>query len=484
MNKDEKIDRVVTPVLVSKITSKDTLKKQKADRGFKIRENHSEKILNYLANLVRALSGKLEVLKADDWPNLLRYLEKNLHIENLEVNIFGRRGEQNSPIIANVSCGDFLYKPSVSFSSNEAISKSIGSFLEHEALKVKKEDLRASIEALKDKGKDFLNPNKLAGFSKEQIEKRMDLHHGDRAPISWTLGENISTNTTSFIPSQLIFSNYDIHLENDEIDPFLRESNSYTASGMFDYDSALLRSLRKAIVNDAFLIHWLNFLTPQRVKIGSIEDVFIREIISNLKKQSLKVSILDISTEDVGIPVYASVIIKNNGVSNFVSVGLGCAGSAIKAIRYSLMKSLSSHYIFEPNIFSPGKLDKENFDETERILFWSNLDDLNKIDWFLKGEEKDIKELESSKSSIESPIEELKTIKKRLRDMGNEYEIYVYFASEKFLKGVNYVVLKTIVPALVPLYLKEKNITLGASRLMGVSEKSKFPNTIPHPILR
>jgi hypothetical protein len=70
--------------------------------------------------------------------------------------------------------------------------------------------------------------------------------------------------------------------------------------------------------------------------------------------------------------------------------------------------------------------------------------------------------------------------------LGKGYEIFYYQARHKILDDLGYFSVQAIVPALVPLYLREVYAPLGAKRLNEVPEKLGFKpaekwNPWPHP---
>jgi hypothetical protein len=82
--------------------------------------------------------------------------------------------------------------------------------------------------------------------------------------------------------------------------------------------------------------------------------------------------------------------------------------------------------------------------------------------------------------------EQLSRLVEYFKSRGNEYEVLLFEAKNKVLSELGYHSVKVVIPAIFPLYLRERFATLGSKRLREFRIKHGLPDdnnyfTIPHP---
>jgi len=177
-------------------------------------------------------------------------------------------------------------------------------------------------------------------------------------------------------------------------------------------------------------------------------------------------------------------------------MGGGCEMDWEKMLLRSLIEATGVYHWWRIKIengkdfFSLGQ-DYEPFYEKsvgqiERLSLWTNEKMFPHFQFFIKGKKQSLREFITRTPKFSAPEEELAYLTERFKLLGHDYEIFYYQASHEALKDLGYFSVKVIVPALVPLYLREIYAPLAAKRLKEVPQKLGFGpaskwNPWPHP---
>ena len=111
---------------------------------------------------------------------------------------------------------------------------------------------------------------------------------------------------------------------------------------------------------------------------------------------------------------------------------------------------------------------------------------LKSIDFFISGKSVSFNDICSIERTFGNSSRELDYVEGLFKSLGPYYDIYYYRAHHTILSKFNFTAVKVIVPKLVPMYLYELNIPVGANRLRSVLNKLgytpiKVLNKVPHP---
>ncbi|TSC77847.1 MAG: ribosomal protein S12 methylthiotransferase [Parcubacteria group bacterium Gr01-1014_29] len=380
-----------------------------------------------------------------------------------------------------------------SFAHAEAISKAIGEYIERFVLLPWRTHsfICASEKDLSRKGYTFLLPRIISKFSEQQKEMHSEFRLNEELPFFWVKGRSFPGGKSILLPSQSVFWGYN---QSHAQEPFLGESNTSGAAGMFTQEGAILSGLRELIHRDGFLIFWLNTIAPPRIDPSTIQNNRISSILRGLKRYRFEVEILDVTT-DIGLPSFVTLLIDGSSGEKRAFIGGGASSVPEEAIEQALAEVLSIYHYWRrggsdhfnlPTPYVP--FSKENsVGHFDRVNLWASPAMFPKLRWFLNGT---VYAFGDRKKNYEicaaDPAHELSFLVQKFKSLGEEYAIYYFEARQKFLNTLRYRVVKTVVPALVPLYLHEHLAPLAASRLVQVPKKLgytaiQFPNPLPHP---
>lgn len=300
--------------------------------------------------------------------------------------------------------------------------------------------------------------------------------------FGWVLGYTLNREIRTFIPAQLVYSNYR-YISKEKI---LSTPISTGAAGGFDKESAILRGIYEVVERDAFMTMYLNKISVPQINTDTIRNKVIRSVIESCQRYRLELYLFDI-TNDVKIPTCMTILIDRSGVGPAITVGakanfnldtaiLGSLGEALM-VRGSIRKEYFNKK-FDTYYIKPYSINTI----TKRGLYWSSLDMIPKLNFLLA--EKPKKSFRKTYINL-SLSEQLVLVQQKLQE--KELNIYYIDVTNDILKKINYHVYKVIIPKLQPLYLDERYKQLHTDRLKEVSDyfrnKKYSINPIPHPFL-
>lgn len=369
-----------------------------------------------------------------------------------------------------------------------ALSKAIGEFLERYFLTIyhTKDFTKGSCRDMERKDYPIIPLDQFAGFSSEQKKTTPHFSWDLDSSFFWAAAKRISNDKRAFVPAQFIFWNY---LFGEE-EPRLVNPTTNGSGGMFSVDEAMLSGLYELIQRDAFLIFWLNNITPSKINPRTVPSDDFQKIFEEAERYRFTTHCLNI-TSNIGVPSFAVVIEDPIQPPRF-SLGGGCNADPVKALVRAIEEAWDVYYWLRKE--RPYSLTESyqpfrtaSINRSERLRLWANPEMAEKFAFLISGEEKQFSEANFRfPSSFSSAKEELRSLARHLESFGPGYEAYHYAVHSPILTQLKYFVVKTVVPQLVPLYLNEAFAPLGARRFREVPEKLGYPpaktwNPWPHP---
>ncbi len=376
-----------------------------------------------------------------------------------------------------------------SMSVDRSMAKVIGEILERYVLTLYKCStlIRASQREIQRARARALPIEALSAFLPSQQARNRRFARDIDTPFHWVRGEMLDGRKT-LIPAQLIFWNYD--LKKDAEEGILGESSTSGAAGHFTREEAVLAGLLEGIERDGFLIYWLNHLSPRRIDVAQIYDKEVCDFLAIIKRYGLDIYFLD-TTSDVNIPSVTCVIVDGRTDVPIITLGGAAGFDLTSTILRSGYEALN---IFQFSEGHPGFVLPEDYEpftdarigHQERVATWRGRHMLERLQFFLSGTPISPSDFLRSTERILSVNERLDHVVRSLDKLGAGYEIYLYEASHDVLRALGYHVVRVVVPALIPLYLRETRATLHAPRLKSVPPKLGYraadtPNPWPHP---
>ncbi len=374
-------------------------------------------------------------------------------------------------------------------SEEMALLKFIGESIERYCLDVyKNKDLIFS--SYKDVKNHAIDIHSIVAVSDKQKQnpyfKRFII--SDTDVLGWVRGISLKTGKSTLIPAQLVYLSYTFP-KNEKI---IYMPISTGAAGGTSLLAALRRGICEIIERDAFLIGYLNKLSPPKIDLKSLKNRDINHWLQLFERYKLELSVLDITTE-LGIPTFLSVVLDHTGIGSAVSAGLKTHLNPLEAILDSIKESQHPRcWVRRMAEEDSGKIKKiRPFDIKtleERALYWFPIKRINNISFLLKRKAENLKKYNFSSATSEK--DQLRLVLQKLWD----YDMDAYFVdiTQSKFRALGYKVVKVIIPQLSPFYLNEDVRYFGGTRLYNVpvtlglrnkplSEESL--NQVPHPFL-
>lgn len=370
-----------------------------------------------------------------------------------------------------------------SLSKEKALLKTLGEVLE-----------RYSLSIYRKKNFNWNNYNNLEGekidpqnfvfFSQKYFhaKPKFKSYVNKNDELNWTKGFSLTQKEEILIPAQLIFVPYRF----EQKEPVIRFPITTGAACYSSLKGAILRGLLEVIERDAFMIYYLNKLSPNIINIENCSDELLKKIAFSIKKYNLELYVLDISTD---VPVYSilTIIIDKTGLGPAISLGMKSDLSLKNAILGAIDEAFQSRpwirtILLKKKLKIKKEIQKRKYlyNLEERGVFWSKIQMINKIKIFLSGKKISIENLSLKKTKNLDTL--LKWFKKE-----NIEVIYKDVTTSNIKKEKIHIV-KVLVPTFQPLYLDERFPYWKGKRLREVPPKLGFNslktvNQFPHPFL-
>lgn len=373
---------------------------------------------------------------------------------------------------------------------DSVLSKTIGEFLERYFLTLfKKKDLvRSSYSVLRSRVK-AIDPTILSHFNDDQKELFPQMIFSNNSIFYWERLTRASTGEEVLVPAQLVYWNYD--RADDQPEPQLAETNTNGAGGMFTKEGAILAGIYELIQRDAFLIYWLNELTPPRVDPESVPDEEFQSIYKDSRRYGFNIHCLN-TTLDTGVPSFVVVIIDNSSRGPYFVLGGGCQADPIRAIRRAIEEAWSIYYwvrprpkLLLPDGYCPFR--DSRIGQYERLRMCASHEMAQHYNFLIRGKLNHFDEhIFKYPKSFLTERDEFDFLIKQVESLGCGYEVYYFLARHNILRRLGYNSARVIVPNFVRLYLHEHLAPMAARRLRDVPLKigvkpRKEPYPVPHP---
>jgi len=408
----------------------------------------------------------------NDYPKLFHaYLRMTPAVQELTDGVF--HGENMS---SNATSTDI----------DTALSKTAGEFLERYSLALHRK-------------KDLLRMNYAAALktgciSLDTYSANMRMEISGEQEFLWVKhGRKIGGTGSVLLPAQLVYWNYD-NRHTDWREPVLSESNTNGAGAGPSLESAIIAGVYELVERDGFLIYWLNSISPSVITPDTVYMPELKSLIDDCKRYGLRVHFLN-TMSDIKIPTCTAVIVDDSGMGPKVTIGAGSASAWEIAMMSALGEALSVAYGLRRRFLQGEDYDylrqndtTLNINKRLRLSIWGNTRMFKHFEFFLTGPEINLSDLRHFEHNCGTKTEELEAIVKAVKDADNSYDIYYYSVKNQVSKELGFSSVKTIIPGLVPLYLREIFLPAGAERLRNVPPKlgrtapptlNKFPHPFP-----
>lgn len=369
--------------------------------------------------------------------------------------------------------------------SNDALRAAIAELLERHALISwdHKKILRSNYK----KFPHAVNPLIFKRFSDKQLENesiRKKHFFSEETEFDWIEAVSLLSGKTTLIPAQLAY----IHYRKNE--PVIGGTTTSGAGAGDTHERAAYAAICENIERDAFMVFWLNMIAPPKIDQSTIKNDNTLQLLREYTYHNIEIYIFDITT-DIDVPTILVLSIDRTGGGPAVHVTAAADLDPEQALYHALLENVKVGTLVMP------KMDEDsirqtnemypNFHISERGIWWSQPENIEKIAWMLEG--KTIP-LQKSKTAAKTYKEKLAYLKKLLERA--EQETFLVDVSTPVADEFGLTVIMSIIPGLYPMYLREEFRYLGVKRLYDLpvklgylkkSRKEEEMNSTPHPFM-
>ncbi len=378
-------------------------------------------------------------------------------------------------------------------SRGAALLGAIGELVERYSLEAFSPDERmvrnGSASAIRGRALDL---SELAGISEER--RRAHTHcamaYEKDTPFRWVRGRSLTEGGAVWVPLQLVSFAHNTLAGAPGGEPLLRPLVSTGAAAHTDRDSALLRGMQEVIERDAFMITWMNGLSPARIDIRAMPNPDIRLYADRLARYGIEAHCLYLPT-DFPVHVVLSVLIGRDGRWPAVSVG----ASARNDLNEALLKALSEAHGCRAWVHMLAEERERGFtvssalpDQKSRVLWWTAPERTADVQFLLEGPlvtPADVFRLRTLPSRHRLAAAELSTLVEHCRTQNIE-ACAVDITPVDVHSTTPFRSVMVVVPALQPLHLG-MHVPFEDGRRMNelpdvfAYTSRHYPNVVPHP---
>lgn len=326
---------------------------------------------------------------------------------------------------------------------------------------------------------NYINPALFSPYSAAQLETSTFMRHRVQPgqAMGWMPARNALTDEVVCIPAQLAYLFY---AQEHRQEPILGADTSSGAAAGVSYEDAAYRAVCELIERDAFLLHWLNKITPPQIDLETVPVPGVQARVREYATYGLELTVLDITT-DIQVPVFLSVLIDRNG-GNAVSVSAAAGYDATAALTKVVNEVLKFSHTPASGVVGVQHMTTPE----QRRSLWSSQEMIPHIEFLLSGPR-----VAFEVGGTRAGASELwRRLKNELRE--KDYSCYIVEVTTPLAQREGLSVVKAVMPELVPLYFDEQRKPLGVSRLFdseivrrhSLGETSvEMINTVPHPFV-
>lgn len=312
-----------------------------------------------------------------------------------------------------------------------------------------------------------LLPERFAGFSSRDRETHKKLAIDTDSQFAWIRGYSWTKHSSIWIPLQTV-SAFPGSIRNHSLEqePLIRPRITNGLASHTTKNKAIRAGALELLERDAYIITWLNQISPPRIDISTLEDASdeLRDMVRTCRRYNLTPHIVRLLTD---APVYAlcAVLEDRSGAGPRYAFGLKAGNNAAHAATGALLEALRAHRgirtswqnkKFDPNapVRSIGHYD--------RLQYWAHGNNHERLAFFIAGHIKPLQE-EFEKDSEEAHLQRIVAWCRN-----KSYELAsVSFTTSKH-NHTPWHIESVVIPELQPAYLLERIPSVSGKRLREV----------------
>lgn len=292
--------------------------------------------------------------------------------------------------------------------------------------------------------------------------------------IEWVEGVSLLNLKRVFIPAFAVYLGYNQSISH---------SNKYfptPSSGLAVHKTkreAIASAIAELIERDTAIKVWLNKLSAPIVDISTTRSPRLKELVSNVYKEGLKVTIL-LSSQELPVPSFIGIVYSEKDITPVVTFGLSAGVDIERTIQKSLEEALmvrcSLEYMkqtYGEKVFRKRQKQVRSF--FDHSLYYSSPDKRNCWGFMLNGKSITISQIKMKFSVQKVAYDRLVDILRKFR-----YDTYIVNLTSDIAKEMKLYCVKVIIPKLRQMEIDHNFRFL---KYGGATDKEKLSKSGPHP---
>jgi ribosomal protein S12 methylthiotransferase accessory factor len=330
-----------------------------------------------------------------------------------------------------------------------------------------------------------LNPSTVAGYTEEQRAQYPGFSFSEHTEFMWVHGWSHTSQEPIWIPAQLVSGKWGNDATASKKEPMLRLPITTGLATHTTYEKALLKGLLETIERDAFMITWLNKITAPRVDLEELSSRHpsLQKILASFSRYNIEAYAIRLVT-DFPIPIIGGVLIDRSGVGPAVCVGARASYSLAEAVEVAFTEAMGLRLANRRRMHETEY--REKMSKRDRLIWWSQEEQLPLIDFFIAGESIKVSEEDHQAELLAAQPDKVQLAHAIGLMKERDYEAAFVDLTRSSLNPTNLKVTYTVVPQLQPLFLHEDFPCRGGRRLETVPRAYGYTPiknllSIPHP---
>jgi len=349
--------------------------------------------------------------------------------------------------------------------------------------------ISATVVEMKEKG-EFLHPESFAGYSESVRKENLRLQFKPTDSFRWVKGYSWIQEKPVWVPAQIVSGAAKLRsfsLSSGE--PVIRAS---ITTGIATHPlriHALLSGALEVIERDAYMITWLNQLSPPSMDLAelSLQSESLARLLAHCRRYRLEPHALRLPTD---APAYAVCIMLEDttGTLPRFSVGLNAHKNPVEAVEGAVLEALRMHQSARRQKLSP----QNNWDPAtkaadithyNRLVYWAEAGRADKLTFLIQGA---VQPLKKEVWETDTNEEHFARIVSWCRE--KNYELTSVDFNTAPANVPNWHIEFVVIPELQPIYFNEKLPQTGGKRLQDIPRQFGYkPRTPyidePHPFV-
>lgn len=332
---------------------------------------------------------------------------------------------------------------------------------------------------------EMLAPERFTGFSDEfrHAHPRYELRD---VPYTWLRGTNLLEKTPVYLPAQVISGSERLRHARHKDEPTIVYPITTGLATWPTQEGAYLRGIVEGIERDAFMVTWLNQLSPPRFDVEALcaRNPALSKLVAHVRRYRLEPHFVRLVT-DAPTHVICAILEDTTGNAPRFGIGLKAGADAANAAEGAIFEALRGRrgarlFLGQKNE-GDAPVAMRDVGHYRRVLYWAEKNCAERLAFLIAGATQDIRE----PWDTDSESAHLQRLLTWIREKGYACAAVSFTRSKANLTPWH--IELTIIPELHPMHFREHEPYLGGKRLtevpraLGYTPRNKPYLDDPHP---